>query len=96
MSPKIFNVKSHILAGQYIREYPAATLENQEDALQLHINQYTPNDESSSQPGAITIIAAHANGFPKVSLSGSRTSEIRLSNYRRNYTNRYGKNCISD
>lgn len=68
MSSKIFNIKSHVIPGQYIREYPAATLQNQEDALQLHINQYTPQDESSSQPGAITIIAAHANGFPKVRL----------------------------
>lgn len=66
----IFNIQSHVIPGQYIREYPAATLENQEDALQLHINQYTPQDGSGFQPGAITIIAAHANGFPKVSISG--------------------------
>lgn len=94
----IFNVKSHVLPGQYIREYPAATLENQEDALQLHINQYTPKDESSSQPGAITIIAAHANGFPKVGLicTDRRTLGLMLSKYPRNYTNPCGKNYISD
>lgn len=69
MSSKIFKIKPHVLPGQYIREYPAATLDNQEDVLQLHVNQYIPQDESSSQPGAITIIAAHANGFPKASLS---------------------------
>ena len=60
-----FNIAEHVLPCQYIREYPGATLHNQEDDLKLHIRQYTPNDLSASQPGAVTIIAAHANGFPK-------------------------------
>ena len=40
-------------------------MENQEDDLFLHVKQYIPLDQSNSQPGAITIIGAHANGFPK-------------------------------
>ncbi len=66
MSPKYFKIKSHILPCQYIREYPRATAQNQEDDLHLHIKQYTPLDQIDRQPRAITIIGAHANGFPKV------------------------------
>lgn len=65
MSPSIFRVKEHTIPCQYVREYPGATLEDQEDDLVLHVKQYTPVDQSYSQPGAITIIGAHANGFPK-------------------------------
>lgn len=66
MSPSpIFRVQEHTIPCQYVREYPGATLENQEDDLYLHVKQYTPLDQSYSQPGAITIIGTHANGFPK-------------------------------
>ena len=65
MSPSIFKVHEHTIPCQYVREYPGATLENQEDDLLLHVKQYTPMDQSHSQPGAVTIIGAHANGFPK-------------------------------
>ncbi|GAB7355781.1 hypothetical protein MBLNU459_g6463t1 [Dothideomycetes sp. NU459] len=37
----------------------------QEDVLHLAIKQYTPLDNTSPQPGDVTIIGAHANGFPK-------------------------------
>ncbi len=60
-----FTVREHIVPGQHIREYPGATLHHQEDELKLHIKQYIPNDDSASQPGAVTIIGGHANGFPK-------------------------------
>ena len=65
MSNTLFQVKEHVIASQYIREYPAATAENQEDALQLCVKQYTPLRKPSSAQGLITIIGAHANGFPK-------------------------------
>lgn len=65
MSPSVFIVQDHTIPCQYVREYPGATLENQEDDLFLHIKQYTPLDQSYSQPGAVTIIGTHANGFPK-------------------------------
>lgn len=66
MSPCYFHVKEHTLPCQYIREYPGAILDSQEDTLLLHIKQYTPSDQSQRQHGAVTIIGAHANGIPKV------------------------------
>ena len=68
MFSQVFNIRTHLLPCQYIREYPAATAEGQEDTLQLHIKQYTPKVEEKLVFGAITIIGAHANGFPKVSI----------------------------
>ncbi|KAL8722421.1 MAG: hypothetical protein Q9225_001100 [Loekoesia sp. 1 TL-2023] len=60
-----FDVNSHVLPGQYIREYPAATADSQEDTLKIHIKQYTPAHRKSCPDGAVTVVAAHANGFPK-------------------------------
>ena len=65
MSCSVFRVQQHTVPCQYIREYPGATLESQEDDLFLHVKQYIPLDPSHAQPGAVTIIGAHANGFPK-------------------------------
>lgn len=67
MSSSVFDVKTHILPGQYIREYPRATLDDQEAKLLLHVKQYTPREQKDVPSNAITIIGAHANGFPKVS-----------------------------
>lgn len=68
MSSKYFTCKVHTIPGQYIREYPGATLDSQEDVLKLHIKQYTPLENGSeSQQKGVTIIGGHANGFPKVS-----------------------------
>lgn len=72
MSSNIFLVQTHVVPCQHIREYPAATSEDQEATLWLHVKQYTPQDESNLQPGAITIIGAHANGFPKVRIINDR------------------------
>ncbi|KAL8736264.1 MAG: hypothetical protein Q9166_000419 [cf. Caloplaca sp. 2 TL-2023] len=60
-----FNIQSHSLPGQYIREYPGATANSQEETLHLHVKQYTPVHRKICPDGAVTIIAAHANGFPK-------------------------------
>ena len=65
MSSSTFTVETHILPCQYVREYPGATLDDQEDTLHLHVKRYTPLDANSNMPGAVTVIAAHANGFPK-------------------------------
>jgi hypothetical protein len=61
-----FRVVGHEIPCQYIREYPAATANEQEDTLHLAVKQYIPLDNPNPQPGDVTIIAAHANGFPKV------------------------------
>ena len=63
-----FLVKDHILPGQHIREYPHATTHSQEDVLEVAIKQYTPKEvDPTNLNGAVTIITANGNGFPKVS-----------------------------
>ncbi|KXJ97391.1 Alpha/beta hydrolase family-domain-containing protein [Microdochium bolleyi] len=67
MSPPSFpfHVKEHKIASQHVREFPRATANSQEDILWLSVKQYTPIDNPNPQPGDVTIIGAHANGFPK-------------------------------
>ncbi|KAI1181859.1 Alpha/beta hydrolase family-domain-containing protein [Nemania serpens] len=60
-----FHIKEHVVPGQHIREWPRATANSQDDVLSLHVKQYIPKDNPTPQPGDVTIIAAHANGFPK-------------------------------
>lgn len=67
MSSNLFRTHEHIVPGQHIREYPAATANGQEEPLSLHIKQYVPLNNLNPTAGDVTIIAAHANGFPKVS-----------------------------
>lgn len=68
MSSPVFEIKEHTLECQHIREYPRATAESQEDVLHLAIKQYIPLDNLHPQDGDVTIIGAHANGFPKVTI----------------------------
>jgi len=63
----IFEIKEHILECQHIREYARATARSQEEVLHLAIKQYIPLNNRQPHEGDITIIGAHANGFPKVS-----------------------------
>lgn len=63
----LFNVKEHIIDASHIREFSRATSNSQDDALKLHIKQYTPKDNTAPRKGDVTLIGAHANGFPKVS-----------------------------
>ena len=65
MLSSVFTIQEHILSTQYIREYPGATLSNQEDDLKLHIKQYIPKGRKGNVPGGITIIGTHGNGFVK-------------------------------
>ncbi|KAF7860846.1 hypothetical protein EAF04_008364 [Stromatinia cepivora] len=65
MHSAIFEIKEHTLECQHIREYPRATSNTQEDVLHLAIKQYIPKDNPHPQPGDVTIIGAHANGYPK-------------------------------
>ncbi|KAL2828918.1 Alpha/beta hydrolase family-domain-containing protein [Aspergillus cavernicola] len=60
-----FRIVEHVVPCQHLREYPGATGNEQEDVLDLAVKQYIPLDNLSPQPGDITILAAHANGFPK-------------------------------
>ncbi|KAL2063009.1 hypothetical protein VTL71DRAFT_6081 [Oculimacula yallundae] len=65
MTSSIFQIKEHVLECQHIREYARATATSQEAVLHLSIKQYTPLDNLQPQRGDVTIIGAHANGFPK-------------------------------
>ncbi|MCJ1360420.1 MAG: hypothetical protein MMC33_010425 [Icmadophila ericetorum] len=66
MSKAFFRVQERTCPVQHIREYPDATARNQNEVLHLSIKQYIPLDRAESPPSdALTIVAAHANGFPK-------------------------------
>ncbi|BDD58477.1 hypothetical protein MAP00_003754 [Monascus purpureus] len=65
LSSSPFRIIEHVVPGQHIREYPRATANEQEDILHLSVKQYIPLDNPNPQHGDVTIIAAHANGFPK-------------------------------
>ncbi|KAJ5781451.1 uncharacterized protein N7518_009934 [Penicillium psychrosexuale] len=60
-----FRIIEHVVPTQHIREYPGATANDQEEPLYLAVKQYIPLDNLNPQPGDITILGAHANGFPK-------------------------------
>ncbi|KAI2784372.1 putative toxin biosynthesis protein [Daldinia loculata] len=64
-NPFPFHITEHTIPSQHIREFPRATSNSQEDILYISIKQYTPVDNPAPQPGDITILGAHANGFPK-------------------------------
>ena len=67
MSEQYFVVREHRISCQHIREYPGALAGDQEVVLQLCVKQYIPIDQGENPSSdAITIIGAHANGFPKV------------------------------
>ncbi|EME49450.1 hypothetical protein DOTSEDRAFT_68272 [Dothistroma septosporum NZE10] len=60
-----FNIREHTVPTCHIREYARATAEDQEDELHLAVKQYTPWQSSNKKQRGVTIIGAHANGFPK-------------------------------
>lgn len=69
MSLLHFDVHEHSIPTTHIREYPRALAsDDQEDVLHLAIKQYTPKKSRVGDQQIVTIIAAHANGFPKVGL----------------------------
>lgn len=73
MSSSVFRIVEHNVPCQHIREYPGATANEQEEPLHLAVKQYIPLDNPNPQPGDVTILGAHANGFPKV-----RRKSVRL------------------
>lgn len=62
----VFTITEHVIDGQHIREFPRATATSQEQPLKLAVKKYVPKDGGKPQPGDLTIVAAHACGFPKV------------------------------
>ena len=66
MSNDLFSVQEHTLPCSHIRAYARATVNATDERLQLAVKQYTPLDNTSPREGDLTILGAHANGFPKV------------------------------
>lgn len=67
MSATFFHVHEHTVPCSYVRGYARATADGSDDGLQLAVKQYVPLDNPNPRPGDVTILGAHANGFPKVS-----------------------------
>ncbi|KAI1632702.1 prolyl aminopeptidase-like protein [Biscogniauxia mediterranea] len=63
--PFPFHVKEHVVPAQHVREFARATARSQEDVLRISVKQYVPVDNPDPRPGDVTLIGAHANGFPK-------------------------------
>lgn len=68
MSSSIFRVQEHTIDTCHIREYPRALADDENDVLQLAVKQYTPKEKSDAESIGVTLIGAHANGFPKVGI----------------------------
>lgn len=66
MSSQFFRVVKHTLPCAHGREYLTATINGDNDRPNIVVKQYIPLDNPNPQPGDVTIIGAHANGFPKV------------------------------
>lgn len=66
MSSEFFRIDEHVVEASHIRGFPRATSTTQEEVLHLSLKQYTPLDNPHPKPGDLTLIAAHANAFPKV------------------------------
>lgn len=69
MSSSRFRVVEHTVNCQHTREYPAATANGDRDTPKLAVKQYIPLDYADPRPDDVTIVGAHANGFPKVTSS---------------------------
>lgn len=65
-TPSDYRVVEHTIDCSHSREYLAETANGNEDIPKLAVKQYVPHDNPNPQPGDVTIIGAHANGFPKV------------------------------
>ncbi|KAF2869946.1 Alpha/beta hydrolase family-domain-containing protein [Massariosphaeria phaeospora] len=65
MSLKYFRIDEHVVESSHIRGFPRTISTSQDDVLKLSVKQYTPLENTRPKPGDITIIAAHANAFPK-------------------------------
>jgi hypothetical protein len=64
--PQFYRVVEHTVACSHSREYATATAHGDADRPRLAVKQYIPLDNLNPQSGDVTIIGAHANGFPKV------------------------------
>ncbi|PHH69676.1 hypothetical protein CDD82_7613 [Ophiocordyceps australis] len=61
----VYDILEHTIQASHIREYARATAQSQDEPLLLHVKQYVPKDNAQPTRGDLTIVGAHANGFPK-------------------------------
>ena len=61
----LFNIIEHRVPCGYVRDFQGAIATDESDSLHLAVKQYIPIDNPNPRPGDVTIIGAHANGFPK-------------------------------
>lgn len=90
MSTARFRIKEHVLPTSHIREYPRGVVDDQEVVLNLAVKQYTPLEAKYEDEGDVTIIGAHANGFPKVTMYYILGFQQTHAYDIRNYTSLYG------
>ncbi|KAF7594572.1 hypothetical protein BBP40_008839 [Aspergillus hancockii] len=60
-----FRIIEHTVRSQHIRDRFGATEPDQSTNLRLAVKQYVPKSNERPFTGDVTIIGAHANGFPK-------------------------------
>lgn len=60
-----FRIVEHIVRTQHTRDRPAGAERGRDNDLRLHVKQYIPTSNPDPKPGDVSIIGAHANGFPK-------------------------------
>lgn len=60
-----FEIVEHSVPCSYVRDFPGAVAGDDSDQLHLAVKQYIPRDNPHPKAGDVTIIGAHANGFPK-------------------------------
>lgn len=65
MPSSVFKIVEHVVECQHIREYYGG-IRSGASSLSLCVKEYIPSDNIEAVDGSITIIATHANGFPKV------------------------------
>ncbi len=65
MSSQNFKIITHIIPGQHIRHYAAATKHSEEAVQYLEAKYYQPICNSSPKAGDATILLAGAASFPK-------------------------------
>lgn len=72
-----FAIEEHVVPACHIREYPGATAHSQEEVLHLHVKQYIPLEVLDDTLVQVSLVGAHAIGFPKV----GGTSQVPQSSF---------------
>lgn len=64
METRNFRITEHQIPGSFIRQHRRATI-NKNDTVRLAVKEYRNENSPSGGHNEISIIGAHANGFPK-------------------------------